>query len=636
MSQRERRTAAKPQAAVPPRVARFTGLRPARALLLPLTFTLLLVAVGLSSAAPHNPRLLWSFLGAGASLLSWSAVLLALALRRGRTLAVDVDLRKQHYLQACAQGAVLLYWGSYWREVGDFAYLIAAQLLLAYAFDALLTWSRRDTYTFGFGPFPIIFSINLFLWFKPDWFYLQFLMVAVGFAAKELIRWTKDGRQAHIFNPSSFPLGLVSIILILTGTTALTWGPEIATTQFNPPYIYLLIFLVALPGQFLFGVGSMTLAAVATTFMFGMAYLAATGSYFFINEPFPIAIFLGMHLLFTDPSTSPRTELGRLIFGVLYGLSVVALFALLGRAGVPTFYDKLLPVPILNLMIRGIDRAARSNLLKRFDPGALGRRLAPQRRNLAYMSVWSAVFVIMQFLAGSQIALARGDALLTQGRIEEAIAQYREVVRTEPDHFAGHNKLGFALMQVGRSQDALAAIRRAVELQPDNPETHNNLGLALAQAGRSQEAVASLQHAIELQPDYAEAQYNLAHTFIAVGKPSAAAGEFRNALRGRPDWPVALAALAWLQATQADPDVRDPAEAVRLASRAADLTERRDVAVLDALAAAYAAAGRFDEAIRTAEAAVTLAASSAPDLAAAIRARLSLYRAGQPVMFSGR
>ena len=76
--------------------------------------------------------------------------------------------------------------------------------LFAYAFDALLAWSRRDTYTLGFGPFPIIFSTNLFLWFKPDWFYLQFLMMAVGFAAKELIRWNKDGRRVHIFNPSSF------------------------------------------------------------------------------------------------------------------------------------------------------------------------------------------------------------------------------------------------------------------------------------------------------------------------------------------------------------------------------------------------------------------------------------------------
>ena len=106
----------------------------------------------------------------------------------------------------------------------DAAPLIAAQLVFAYAFDALLAWSRRDIYTFGFGPFPIIFSTNLFLWFKPDWFYLQFLLVAVGFAAKELIRWNKDGRRVHIFNPSSFTLAVFSLGLLVTGTHATSRG----------------------------------------------------------------------------------------------------------------------------------------------------------------------------------------------------------------------------------------------------------------------------------------------------------------------------------------------------------------------------------------------------------------------------
>ncbi len=630
----KQRTAQKRQAPPPP-AARVKSLGPARALALPLTFTLLLVAFALLPAIRHSASLLRSFLGAGAALLAWNALLLVMARRRGRSFTLEVVLRRQHYLQACAQGSVLLYWGAYWQQVPDAALLIAAQLVFAYAFDALLAWSRRDTYTLGFGPFPIILSTNLFLWFKPEWFYLQFLMVAVGFAAKELIRWEKEGRRVHIFNPSSFTLGLFSIILILTGTTRLTWGQDIATTQLNPPHIYLLIFLVSLPAQLMFGVASMTLAAVATTYLLGALYYAATGTYFFLGGSIPIAVFLGMHLLFTDPSTSPRTELGRILFGVLYGASVVALFALLGRLGVPTFYDKLLPVPILNLMIRGIDRAARSHFLSRFDPGALGRALTPQRRNLAYTSAWAATFAILQVLTGSQVTLARADSLITQGRIEEAIGQYRELVQSQPSHFDGRNKLGYALMQVGRSQEALAAIRSAIELQPRNPEAHNNLGLALMQAGRHEDGVASLQHAVELKPDYAEAHYNLAHAFIAVGRPSEAVGQFREALRVRPDWTPALASLAWVEATEAGA-VRNPGEAVSVASRAADLSGRRDAQVLDVLAAAYAAAGRFGEATRTAEAAVALAAESAPDLAAQIRERLSVYRAGQPLVVSGR
>ena len=371
-----------------------------RALGVPLAFTAGLAAYLFIPSVRTNPSLLWTFAGAVAVLLAWNAALLMSSLRTGRTLSVEVVLRKQHYLQACAQGSVLLYWGWYWRQVYDWSYLIAAQLMFAYAFDMLLSWSRRDTYVLGFGPFPVIFSINLFLWFKPDWFYLQFLMVAVGFAAKELIRWEKDGRPAHIFNPSSFPLAVFSIGLLLTGKSGMTWGQDIASTQFYPPHMYLWLFLIGLPGQYLFGVTTMTMSAVVSTYVFGLLYYAATGVYFFYDSYIPIAVFLGMHLLFTDPSTSPRTELGRLIFGTLYGLSTVALYALLGNAGMPAFYDKLLQVPILNLSIKLIDRLVRSTWLRHIDPGAFARSLMPRQRHLAYMSVWAVVFVAMSAVQG--------------------------------------------------------------------------------------------------------------------------------------------------------------------------------------------------------------------------------------------
>jgi hypothetical protein len=374
-------------------------LRPLPALAIPCAFTLALLALSFAPGLRVNPNLQRSFWYASAALLAWNALLLASARSRGRTFVLDIVLRKQHYIQACAQGTVLLYWGWYWRQVYDSAPLIVAQLLFAYAFDILLAWSRRDDYTLGFGPFPVIFSINLFLWFKPDWFYLQFLMVALGFAAKELIRWTRDGRRVHIFNPSSFPLAVFSIVLIATNTTNRTWGIEIADTQFLPPYIYVVLFLVGLPGQFLFGVTSMTMSAVVTMYVFGLLYFAVTGTYFFFGY-IPIAVFLGMHLLFTDPSTSPRTELGRIIFGVLYALSVLVIYAILDAARIASFYDKLLPVPILNLSIKLIDRAARSPALARFDPAAIGRSLAPRQRNLAYMSIWAVIFVIMSAAHG--------------------------------------------------------------------------------------------------------------------------------------------------------------------------------------------------------------------------------------------
>ena len=376
------------------------GAADTRVLALPVAFTLGLAAFLLLDSVRQNTPLTWTFAGASAALLTWNAVLLASAVRSGRTLSVAIVLRKQHYLQACIQGSLLVYWGWYWRQVYDSAHLIAAQLLFAYAFDMLLSWSRRDVYALGFGPFPVVFSMNLFLWFRPDWFYFQFLMVAFGFAAKELLRWDKDGRSVHIFNPSSFPLAVFSLALIVTGTTDLTWGQDIATTLFYPPHMYLALFLCALPGQFLFGVTTMTMSAVVTTYLFGLLYYATTGIYFFYDSYIPIAVFLGMHLLFTDPATSPRTDLGRVIFGVLYGASTIALYALLGNLGVPTFYDKLLQIPILNLSIELIDRLARSNTWQRIDPTAILRPLAPRQRHLAYMAAWAVVFAVMSAVQG--------------------------------------------------------------------------------------------------------------------------------------------------------------------------------------------------------------------------------------------
>jgi hypothetical protein len=362
--------------------------------------------LGLSqlSLLEQRPTVRTSFVAAALFLLAWSGLLFGV-LRRGQKVALEIVPRRQHYLQACQQGAVILYWGYYWREVYHAAPLIAAQLLFAYGFDSLLSWTHRRKFVLGFGPFPIIFSINLFLWFKDDWFYLQFAMVALGFLAKEFLRWTRDGVNTHIFNPSSFPLAVASVLLLLTNASLMTWGFDIATTQFYPPQMYLAIFLFALPGQYLFGVTPMTMAAVVTTFVFSAAYYAATGVYFFSDSHVPIAVFLGMHLLFTDPATSPRSELGRIAYGVLYGLTTVLLYSVLIRAGMPGFYDKLLQVPLLNLSVKLLDRLApalrslgeggRAPLLERIDPSAWGRALVPRRRHLAYISVWAVAFVAM-------------------------------------------------------------------------------------------------------------------------------------------------------------------------------------------------------------------------------------------------
>src|SRR5690349_20294357 len=200
-----------------------TQLSARGAFLLNGAFVFGLVVLSQLPLLDQRPVVSASILGAAGVLLAWNVLLFGV-LRRGETVKLEIVLRRQHYLQAVLQGSLILYWGYYWREVYHAAPLIVAQLLFAYAFDSLLSWTHRRYFALGFGPFPIIFSITLFFWFKDQWFYWQFVMVALGFLAKEFLRWKRDGINTHIFNPSSFPLAVVSVFLLLTSTSDMTWG----------------------------------------------------------------------------------------------------------------------------------------------------------------------------------------------------------------------------------------------------------------------------------------------------------------------------------------------------------------------------------------------------------------------------
>jgi hypothetical protein len=106
------------------------------------------------------------------------------------------------------------------------------------------------------------------------------------------------------------------------------------------------------------------------------------------------------------------------MFGVLYGLSVVVVYALLVWAGAPPFYDKLLAVPVLNLTIQAIDRIARSNRLKGLDPAVLARHRSRRWLYAAYIVVWAVVFTTIQLTTANPVALARADMQMSEGHRE--------------------------------------------------------------------------------------------------------------------------------------------------------------------------------------------------------------------------
>src|SRR2546423_1433110 len=258
-----------------------------------------------------------------------------------------------------------------------------------------------------------------------------------------------------------------------------------------------------------------------------------------------------------------------------------------------------------------------------------------------------------------------GLALKNQGQLDQAIAHYRRAINIWPDYVAAHYNLGGAYIEKGEFDEALAEYRRAIDIHPDEADSHNNYGSALRelkqfdeaeaeykralslrpqyldarlnlgslllQRGRTAEAIANLETARRLQPNDATTHVTLALALMKSGQGSKAAAEFNRALQLAPDKVNALNSFAWLLATAADDSVRDGERAVQLAERANVLAGNNDPAILHTLAAAYAEARRFEDALQTARRAMKLA-SRADNNAVynAIRDELPLYQLGLP------
>jgi tetratricopeptide (TPR) repeat protein len=220
---------------------------------------------------------------------------------------------------------------------------------------------------------------------------------------------------------------------------------------------------------------------------------------------------------------------------------------------------------------------------------------------------------------------------LQGGDAERAASHFRESIRLNPKVAATHYNLGLALSMQRKLDEAAAAFRDTVALDPDHADAHNNLGALLHVAGRLEEATTQYRRAIALKPDNAEAHDNLARVLFARGSWSEAVVHFREALALRPGWASPMVGLTWVYATSPDAATQDTAQAVQFGERAADLTGRGDALALDALAAAYAAAGQFDRAVSTAQAALEAATrAQLSALAAEIRSRQALYERRMP------
>lgn len=308
-------------------------------------------------------------------------------------------------------------------------------------------------------------------------------------------------------------------------------------------------------------------------------------------------------------------------------------------------------------------QAARLAPLNAIFRNNLGVALARQGDGLGAITQLEAAIRLKPEYPEAYINL--GAELVAVGRLEDAVLRIRQALQSKPDYPEAHSNLGGALAMLGRDEEAILHYTEALRLKPNLAQTHLNLGLALVKLGRFDTASTHFGEAVRLDGESIEAAYNLgkcrvllaqfeaatvtltelvnrspahaaAHLYLgkaAIGlqRPAAAIKNLRESLRLRPQSLSAASLLAWVLATDPDAHLRNGAEAVRLVEPIAGQKDRLQPSVLDALAAAYAEVGRFDEAVVTAQNAGECARSLGDtNMAAEIAGRIPRYQARQP------
>ena len=181
----------------------------------------------------------------------------------------------------------------------------------------------------------------------------------------------------------------------------------------------------------------------------------------------------------------------------------------------------------------------------------------------------------------------------------------------------------------GQVRDAVVEFRKALRLNPESATAHRDLARLLREIGDPYQAIQHYLEAVRIAPGDAEAHADLGQCLAMLSRHDEALAQFRAATEILPRWAPPLAYAAMLLATHPNPAARRPLEAVALARRAADLTDGKDRGVLEILAAALAAAGRFDEAVDAERKALALVPPNAePGMISEMEAALGLYQRG--------
>lgn len=224
----------------------------------------------------------------------------------------------------------------------------------------------------------------------------------------------------------------------------------------------------------------------------------------------------------------------------------------------------------------------------------------------------------------------RGELYQDLGDFDLAIADFTRALELQPTRDYARVARGQTLERQGKFDEAIADFTQVIDrdppiaaLQPTREYARLARAWAYEKQGKYAEAIADFTAAIDGDAQLPEVYIMRGRAFRKFGKWAEAKLDFEKSLELAPDNALAIYSLAWFLATVPDESLRDADRAVELAVRGNDLSKSREPLALDALATAYAAQGRFDQAVEIGERAIALKNAKKLD---GLEMRLQLFR----------
>ena len=226
--------------------------------------------------------------------------------------------------------------------------------------------------------------------------------------------------------------------------------------------------------------------------------------------------------------------------------------------------------------------------------------------------------------------LNRGIAYQRMGKPADAIDDWNHALELEPDFAGAHLALANVLSAQGKTDEAILHYEAVLHTDPQDAAARANYAELLRSLGRLPDALAQFQEALKYDPDNSRTVFQLGLTLKTAGQIPDALQQFRGAMQLDPRWPAPALECAWLLATCADTSVQNPAEAVQIAEEYCPNAACEDPKLLDVLAAAYAALGRFDNAEAATRRAIRYTTSAERENLNERQRRLMLYQTKLP------